>query len=426
MRYLFRRYLRSAQPVPLQFKRNFLHLYLDIFWWGVLNGSILVFLGVYAARLGATTLQQALISSSPALVNLIFTFPASMLAKRYSSKQATFWSALLSRMFYLLLVPLPVLLPAQPQIWVIIALTLVMNIPGTMAAVVGNAFFAETVPPEWRGQVVGTRNALLAAASMATSLVVGQVLVQMPFAQGYMVVFGIGVFGAAMSLLHVFLIRPTAQPETCESSVPVEVCEELDAADRSLIRSPRNTIFRFDVIRGGFGRTLLMVLAFHIGVYLTVPLFPQYQVNVLHFTDRTISVGSAVFWVVHVFGSTQSFRLANRMGFKRLTALGCITVSFAILLFAFSYQPWIYYLTQTVSGIGWSMVSGGLLNYILEKVPSNDRPPYLAWYNISLNGALLLGGMLAPLFAGGIGLFASMLVAFGIRLLAALVIWKWG
>jgi hypothetical protein len=62
-------------------------------------------------------------------------------------------------MFYALLIPLPILLAPQPQIWTILVITLLMNVSGTMAAVMGKAFFAETVPVEWRGQVVGTRNA---------------------------------------------------------------------------------------------------------------------------------------------------------------------------------------------------------------------------------------------------------------------------
>ena len=36
-------------------RKNAYHLYLDVFWYGVLHGSILTYIGVYAARLGATS-----------------------------------------------------------------------------------------------------------------------------------------------------------------------------------------------------------------------------------------------------------------------------------------------------------------------------------------------------------------------------------
>ena len=81
------RLFRSPQPVPLEYRRNFLHLYLDIAWWGLLNGSVLVFLNIYASRLGASTFQLGLLTASPALVNLLLTFPAGTLTSKWTSEK---------------------------------------------------------------------------------------------------------------------------------------------------------------------------------------------------------------------------------------------------------------------------------------------------------------------------------------------------
>lgn len=62
---------------------------------------------------------------------------------------------------------------------------------------------AETVPVEWRGQIIGTHNAQLAASSMVTSLIVGQVLSHLPFQTGYQVVFVIGWWDAMLSVFHI-------------------------------------------------------------------------------------------------------------------------------------------------------------------------------------------------------------------------------
>lgn len=156
------------------------------------------------SRLDASSLQIGFLTATPALVNLIFTFPASNFARGKSTHLFIRWAAFITRMFYALLIPLPILLAPQPQIWTILAITLLMNVSGTMAAVMGNAFFAETVPVEWRVQVVGTRNALLALTSMATAFIVGQILKALPFETGYQVVFAIGWAGAMMSMLHLF------------------------------------------------------------------------------------------------------------------------------------------------------------------------------------------------------------------------------
>ena len=51
------RIIAPAQPVPNEYRANFIHLYLDVFWYGVLNGSTLSFLTIFATRQGANGMQ---------------------------------------------------------------------------------------------------------------------------------------------------------------------------------------------------------------------------------------------------------------------------------------------------------------------------------------------------------------------------------
>ena len=62
--------------LPAEHRGNFIHLYLDIAWFGLLNGSAISFAAIYATRLGANSLQIGLLSASPAIISLIFTLPA--------------------------------------------------------------------------------------------------------------------------------------------------------------------------------------------------------------------------------------------------------------------------------------------------------------------------------------------------------------
>jgi len=55
---------------PPEYRSNFLHLYLDIGWYGVLSGSAINFLNIYAARLGATGFQIGLIGAMSTVVNI--------------------------------------------------------------------------------------------------------------------------------------------------------------------------------------------------------------------------------------------------------------------------------------------------------------------------------------------------------------------
>ncbi len=414
-----RRLLRPSTPVPAEYRRNFWHLYLDIGWWGLLNGTTLVFLSIYASRLGATTFQIGLLTASPALVNLLFTFPSGAVLGRWSAPAAARWAAVITRAFYALLIPLPILLPGETQIWIIIAISLLMNVPGTLASIAFNAFFAETVPPDYRAQVAGTRNALFALTTMLTSLAAGFILANTPFHTGYQIVFAIGFAGAAMSLVHLFLIRPAAPVPVGPPAAAPEVQRELAAADRASRRAALKDALRLDVVRGSFGKIVLLIFLLQLSIFVIAPIVPIYQVNMLKQSDQLISTGNAVFYVVSFIASLQSRRVAARYGFQRLTGLGLAVISGALIIFAISYQPWIYMIHLTLAGTGWALINSGQVNFILERVPAGDRASHLAWYNLANNGALLLCGLLAPSIAGVLGLFGTLMLAVGLRAVVA-------
>ncbi len=118
--------------------------------------------------------------------------------------KAVFWASVASRIFYVLLVPLPVLLLPQAQVWLIILVSLIMTIPGTAVVIGFNAMFADVVPLEWRGHVLGIRNAFLYFLATGMTLVAGQILGRVPFPLGYQIVFGIGFLGAVFSSYHLY------------------------------------------------------------------------------------------------------------------------------------------------------------------------------------------------------------------------------
>ena len=45
--------------IPSEYRSNFTHLYMDIGWFGILSGSSINFLSIYATRLGATGLDSS-------------------------------------------------------------------------------------------------------------------------------------------------------------------------------------------------------------------------------------------------------------------------------------------------------------------------------------------------------------------------------
>ena len=391
-------------------------------WFGILTGSAINFLNIYAARLGATGIQIGLLGAMPAIVSLFLSLPAGNWLQKRPVGKAVFWTAVLSRLGYFLWIPLPWLFGNQGQIWALTVITLVMGIPMCGLSVGFNALFAAAVPVEWRASVVGIRNVVQSITFIASSLGTGYLLDHLPFPTGYQVIFVIGSLSAAMSTFHLYFIRPHITPIV--SANP----------DQGSVLAPkqvRNRFFtlgslRLDIWRTPYRKILLVLFGFHLSQYIVFPLFSLYTVNVIHLTDANIGLGTALFYLTVLLGSTQLSRLEHKVGHHKLTGWGVVGMCIYPLAMSISHSPLHYYLLSITGGFAWAMVAGAYANYLLENIPDNDRPSHLAWYNIILNGAVLLGSLAGPLLAGFIGIGVA-LFAFGLmRLLAGFAILKWG
>jgi MFS family permease len=410
--------LFSQSDIPQKYRPNFRHLYLDIAWFGVLSGSAINFLSVYAARLGASGLQIGLLGAMTAVVSLLLAIPAGRWIEKRHIGRAVFWSSIFFRLGYALWVPLPWLFNAQGQIWALISLTFLMAIPLTPLGVGFNALFAEAVPSEYRAHVAGFRNVTFAVAFMLTSLVSGYILKIIPFPLGYQIIFLIGAIGAGMSSYHIYHIRPlqTHPPTPPSSPQPVKV-----GSPRSVASS-----LRLDIWSTPFKKVLLVLLGYHLTQYLAAPLFSIYYVREIHLSDEQIGTGLALFYFTVLIGSTQLRKMAQRFGHKTSTGIGVAGMAFFPLAIALSNDVWHFYLTCLIGGFIFSISSGSYANYLLERIPAHDRPAHLAWYNIILNISILFGSLAGPSIADQIGFATALMVFAFFRFLAGLIVLKWG
>lgn len=407
--------------IPREYRSNFLHLYFDIGWYGILSGTTISFINIYATRIGATGFQIGLLGAMSAAVNLVLAIPVGRWLETRHTGRAVFWAAALYRVCYIPFIFLPQLLNEQAQIVAILAITFLMAIPLTPIGVGFNALFAEAVPSEYRAHVAGIRNIMLAITFMLTSFLSGYILDKVTFPTGYQIVFAIGTLGAAMSTLHIYFIKPLQTDETTFPPQP-----RVDPDKRTL--TPRNLFsnLRVDIWKTPFRSVLLALFAFHFTQYLAVPIFPIYNVRVLRLTDDNIGIGTALFYLTVLLGSTQIRKLAQSFGNKKLTGWSVAGLGIYPLLLAISQNALHFYGVSLIGGFIFAFVSGAYANYMLECIPAHDRPSHLAWYTVILNAAVLIGSLGGPVIAGLTGL-AGALIVFGVlRILAGMFILKWG
>jgi predicted MFS family arabinose efflux permease len=86
----------------------------------------------------------------------------------------------------------------------------------------------------------------------------------------------------------------------------------------------------------------------------------------------------------------------------------------------------LYYLACLIGGAVNAMLSGAILNRLMERVPPGDRPAHMTLHNLALNLGILAGSLLGPLSARLFGLQPSLYIAAALRLLAAGIFWLWG
>jgi MFS family permease len=414
--------LFQQSDIPNEYRSNFLHLYFDIAWFGVLSGSAISFLTIYATRIGATGFQIGLFGAMSAVVNLFLAIPAGRWLQTQHTGRAIFWTSILYRLGYIPLIFLPGLFNQEGQIIAIIIITFLMAIPLTPLGVGFNALFAESVPIEYRAHVAGIRNVMLAITFMLTSLLSGYILDNTAFPTGYQIVFAIGTLGAAMSSFHLYFVKPLP----VDSPAPFAPQAQAAPKIKRLFARSIFTSLRMDIWNTRFRSVLFALFVFHFAQYLAIPILPIYNVRVLQLNDDHIGIGTALFYFAVLLGSTQIRKLAHTFGNKNLAGWSAAGMALYPLLLSISQNATHFYLVSLIGGFDFALISGSFANYMLEYIPAHDRPSHLAWYTIILNGAVLIGSLGGPAIADVIGL-SSALILFGVlRLLAGIFILKWG
>ncbi len=401
-----------VQPDPL--RKNIRLLYADIAWFGVLSGSAMAFLTVYAARLGAGAAQIGLLTAGPAVVNLLFSIPSGQWLEGRSLGRASTWAAFLQRLGYVAMVFVPWLFVGQVQVTALIAITLLMAVPQTVLAIGFNALFAQAVPPELRSEVVGKRNALLAITQTAATLVCGQALDALPFPYSYAVVFAVGSLGAMLSTYYLSKVRTPTLPRRTAGPTRFQFTAGLQA-----VLNPA-------LLQGGFGRFMAAYWLFYTFQFLLLPLFPLQMVNTLQLSDGMISLGNSLFYATMFLISLRLGRMARRFNHHRLLYTSAAGLALYPLLLGLARGSPLYLAASLVGGVVWGVLNASLINRLIERVPEDQRTAGMALHNLVLNLGILIGSLLAPLFNNWLGLETAILVGAGLRLLAGLLLVVWG
>lgn len=415
----FTRFFRLPPDISPQLRSNIIHYFFDIGWWGLYAGATAAFLTIYAARIGATPAQIGLLTALPSGLSLALSLPFGGVVRRMGAHRATWLGALVQRSLFLPYALLPFFLSEPAQVTAILVIALVMTVPTVLIGIGFPQLIIEALSPDWRGTVVGVRNAIFSIISFVVTIISGQILTRLAFPYGYQVVFVIGFVGGVATAYHLWKVRPL--PEEAEPAAPIIPPE----VNRPVRRVPRY-LPAIDASGRRYIQVLLLLFLFNTTNNMVNPLVPGLLVNTLELSDAWISAGTAANSLIVFVISLVIAALTRRTGNRGATALGALLLAAQSVILAVADGPVLYLVSVVAGGLGSGILLTAQYNYHLENVPASDRPAWLSWSLFLGNGAVLLGALLGPQIAA-LTSDPIALVIFGVlRLLMALVFVRWG
>jgi MFS family permease len=384
-----RSYLRLPPGLSPELRSNFIRLFWDIAWWGFYIGSTASFLAIYATRCGATPEQIGLLTAIPAVLSLLLSLPVGWLLSHIPAGRATVLSALAGRSLFLVYALLPWLMPPRLQVEGLFIMAILLTVPNTVIGISFGQFFVEAIPREWRGTVVGARNAIMAIISFPVTLLCGQILSRMPFPQGYQVVFFIGFLGAVLTVFELRRVHPVADPALPPVQPSLAQTQRLLPAVNAEARV--------------YLKVIGILFFFNITNNMVAPLIPDLLVNQLQLTDALISLGTAISTLLVFLVSLRIAWLTRRIGNRRATAIGAGLLALQTIALVIANGSALYILAAVIGGIASGVLGSAQYNYHLDSLPQTERPSWLSWSMLLGNTAVLLGALIGPAISSLIG-----------------------
>ena len=177
-------------PDPVE-KENAINSLIDGALFSVMAGLTNPFWGAFAVQLGASDYMLGLLTSLPALANLLAQIPSAILIDKYNSRlEPTLKSALVARSFYLIFAFLAIApLPSGVKAWTFIICYTLMRFPGTMCDVAWMAMMGELFTPTLRARIFAERNMVSSLVSLLATVIAGKMLDALAWPVNYVILY---------------------------------------------------------------------------------------------------------------------------------------------------------------------------------------------------------------------------------------------
>lgn len=340
--------------------------------------------------LEASPFQIGILAALPLSANLAQLVGALILETFGRRRPVCIFFATLARLFWVLILLLPLALfdgVGDYRIWILIALVGISSLLGSLSGVAWLSWMSDVVPPSIRGAFFGKRNMVCAAAGMVAVLAGGYFLNRWelmhgkedPF--GYLLLFAIGLLCGLVSSFFLYRIRDP-KPNAIDDGTTFSLKRFGDP-----LRDPN---FRSLVIYVGLFMFVTQMAGPFYAVYMIETLSIDFSTITWFITFATL----ASLFMLRIWGP-----IADEFGNKPIL----IVAGFAHALIPLSWVVaqgggyfWPLTVAHVLSGAFYAAILLAHLNVLIKLSPEKGRSIYIAVFN----GMIGLSVALAPIVGG--------------------------
>lgn len=337
----------------------------------------------YALALGASNEQIGAVTAIPALAATIFSPISGKIIETVGSKKLFATKAwLLAHLTWIVIALVPFIF-VDSKVAILIAFLCFAQIAGSAGSTAWASWMAELVPEKIRGKFFGKRNTIAGISALIATLLAGWILTIYKGFSGFAYIFTLAAFFGIVSYT---LLR----------GIPEEkVKNKTRGHGFSLHFSYFLQSFRQ---HHNFANMTFMTAAVNFSVFLAAPFFAVYILRDLGIDYAWFAVISAAEILVAIITNKYWGKLADRFGDKAILGTSGLLISLVPLPYIISTNQYHLILAGAFSGFAWAGYDLTRFNYLLDAVPAEHRPTYIANHKLISGMAMFI----APLIGGGL------------------------
>lgn len=396
--------------------------------WAVMVGAGERYVNPFIILGPSGVLRLGAISALPTLVGAIVQCFAANIVDRLGHRKPFF--VLASVLQALAWVPFGVgmFLPLHSGYWLMLASFALYIGFGNAAGPPWTSVMGDLVPADRRGRYFGVRSGLIGAGLIVSTLGAGA---WVTYAGNQP---GLALFSLSsrdFAFLTLFILALVARLMSAHY-----LNEMYEPPYRSHI-SDRFTLLDFvrRAPQAHFGRFVFYCMLLNVGVGFLGPYFFWYILGELHFSPFAFAAIGAVQWLAYYGFIVMWGWLADRVGSKRVLAIGGIGMAGVPLLLLLGDSFWWFVIVQVYDGLVASAYGLAAMNYLLDVVTPPKRARCAAYHALfvaagtaigTLTAALVVMWVPMPLHLGGLAIahpFQILLIgSAALRLLPSLLL----